>query len=70
LNSLRQRITSRRGGTASKISPVSATRPSSNLSAHGEPGLKSLSAVMPNQYLLIIFGSVSAAHSFSGVVRI
>ena len=47
----------------------SATRPSSNTRRQGEPGLKSLSAVMPNQNFLIITGSVSAAQSFSGVVR-
>ena len=69
LNSLRQRMTSRRGASASRISPMSAVRPSPNLSAHGEPGLKSHSTVMLNQYLLTVRGSVSAAHTFSGVVR-
>ena len=33
------------------------------------PASSRISAVMPNQYFLIVCGSVSAAHNFSGVVR-
>ena len=39
------------------------------MSFHGEPFRKSLCAVMPNQYCLMNAGSVSAAQSFCGVVR-
>src|SRR5512146_1085434 len=64
-----QRIASRRGGSASTISPASQTWPSPDTSFHGEPAVKALSARMPNQYCSMNFGSVSADHSFSGVVR-
>jgi len=63
-------MTRRRGGSASRISPVSATRPSSKLSDQGEPGLKSHATFMPNQNFRTVCGSVSAAHTFSGVERI
>jgi hypothetical protein len=56
-------------GSASRISPVSATRPSGSISFHGEPGCQSVSAVTPNQYCFMNAGVVSASHNFCGVVR-
>src|SRR4030095_11813374 len=67
-HSLRQRMTILLPGSASRISPLSATRPSSNLSVHFEPGLQSVSAKAPNQYFRIVAGSVSATQSLSAVV--
>ena len=62
-------ITRRFGGTASRISPVSATRPSESVMLHGDPGFQSHSAFTPNQKRRMKSGSVNACQSFSGVVR-
>src|SRR5579863_10247135 len=64
-----QRITSRRGGSASTISPASVTRPSGYTFFHEEPTVHWLSQWLPNQYCFMNCASVSADHSFSGVVR-
>ncbi len=45
------------------------TLPSPDISCHGEPALQPLSQCMPNQYCRMNCASVSADHSFSGVVR-
>jgi hypothetical protein len=52
-----------------KISPVSATRPPGKTSFQGDPAFQSVSMFMPNQYFSMNSGVVSAAHNFSGVVR-
>src|SRR6185312_8852072 len=64
-----QRITRRRGGSASTISPASVTRPSGCTFFQEEPTVHSLSQWLPNQYFFMNSTSVSADHSFSGVVR-
>src|ERR1700722_4189758 len=65
-----QRITRRLGGSASTISPASRTWPSPDTSVHEDPAVHWLSQCMPNQYCFMNSASVSADHSFSGVVRI
>src|SRR6185437_1431081 len=65
-----QRITRRRGGSDSTISPESSTSPAPVTSFHGEPAFHGLSLRIPNQYCSVNFGSVNADQSFSGVVRI
>src|SRR5581483_12513810 len=45
-----QRITNRRGGSASAISPASRSCPSPLTCVHGDPGVQSLSHRVPNQY--------------------
>src|SRR5690348_15662009 len=64
-----QRITRRRGGSASTISPASVTRPSGYTFFHEEPAVHRLSQRLPNQYCFMNAASVSADHSFCGVVR-
>ena len=65
-----QRITKRRGGSASTISPASVLRPSGYTNSHEDPAVHRLSQRTPNQYCFMNSTSVSADHSFSGVVRI
>src|SRR5258708_8382892 len=66
-----QRITKRRGGSASTISPASVMLPSGYTIFHEDPGVHWLWQCVPNQYCFINSTSfVSADHSFSGVVRI
>ena len=65
-----QRITMRRGGSISRISPMSATRPSEKSSFQSEPFFQPHSMVASNQYLRTNCESVNVSHSFSGVVRI
>src|SRR5262249_53780463 len=60
LNSLRQRIASRFGGSNSMISPLSAVRPSEKLSFHDPPTLQSASGRMPSQYCDTNSGVMSA----------
>src|SRR5579885_3402066 len=68
--SWRQRITSRRGGSATTITPASVTLPSRDTIFHEDPAVHSLSQCVPNQYCFINSASVvSADHNFSGVVR-
>jgi hypothetical protein len=64
-----QRITKRRGGSASTISPSSRIWPSPDTNFHGDPAVHRHSQRMPNQYCFMNSTSVSADHSFSGVVR-
>src|SRR5581483_4862600 len=66
----RQRITRRRGGSASTISPASNTWPLLDTSFHGDPAFHPLSQCMPNQYCFMNSASVSADHNFCCVVRI
>src|SRR5262249_46650286 len=69
-HSLVQRITRRRGGSASTISPASASRPSGYTSFQEDPAVHRLSQWQPNQYCFMnSASSVSADHNFSGVVR-
>src|ERR1700683_2141789 len=65
----RQRITRRRGGCASTISPSSRIFPSPDTIFHEDPTFHWLSQCTPNQYCFMYSASVSADHSFSGVVR-
>ena len=68
--SWRQRITSRRGGFASTISPASVIPPSRDTIFQVDPDVHLLSQCVPNQYCFMNSTSVvSADHSFSGVVR-
>src|SRR5690349_18337984 len=62
-------MTSRRGGSTSRMTPESKVLPSSDTYFHGAPAVHSLSQDMPNQYCFMNSVSVSAFHSFSGVVR-
>src|SRR5215469_13502727 len=64
-----QRITMRHGGSASTISPESKINPPPDTIFHEDPVVHSLSQYMPNQYCFMNSLSVSADHSFSGVVR-
>jgi len=64
-----QRITKRRGGWASTISPASKICPPPDTIFHEDPAVHWLSQCMPNQYCFMNSASVSADHSFSGVVR-
>src|SRR5271165_2984021 len=65
-----QRITRRRGGSASTIAPASVIRPLADTIFHEDPAVHWLSHRMPNQYCFMYSTSVNADHSFSGVVRI
>src|SRR5579883_154462 len=65
------RMTSRRGGSASTISPASVMLPSRDTIFQEDPGVHLLSQCVPNQYCFMNSASVvSADHSLSGVVRI
>ena len=48
---------------------VSPTRPSGIMIRHGAPGFHSHSCHVSAQYWRVNSGSISACHSFSGVVR-
>src|SRR5262245_31792171 len=63
LHSFCHLMTARRGGSTSRISPVSLGRPSGKAIFHGEPFFQVQSAVMPNQYCGMKCGSVSADHN-------
>ena len=56
-------------GSASTISPASLTEPSPCTIFHDDPAVHRLSQCTPNQYCFMNSASVSADHSFSGVVR-
>src|SRR6202008_1532765 len=53
-----QRITKRRGGSASTISPASKSWPSPDISFHEDPAVHWHSQFMPNQYCLMNSWSV------------
>src|SRR5438445_12326970 len=57
-----QRITSRRGGSASTISPASKISPLPDTNVHEDPGVHWLWQCMPNQYCFMNSASVSADH--------
>src|SRR3569833_3356257 len=69
MNSLRHLTTIRRGGSISRSSPVSATRPSFMMIFQAEPAFQSETRCAPNQYFSVNSRSVSAVHNLSGVVR-
>jgi len=51
------------------IVPASVMLPSGYTIFHEDPGIHWLSQCVPNQYCFMNSASVSADHSFSGVVR-
>ena len=69
MNSLRHLIARRAGGSNSRISPESATRPSGSTRLQAPPTFHSASARTPSQYCGMKSEVVSAFQSASGVVR-
>src|SRR5262245_23562952 len=64
-----QLTTSFRGGSISRTSPLSATRPSGAMIFHDAPFFQAHSCQVSHQYLRVNSGSVRAFQSLSGVVR-
>ena len=62
--------TNRWGGSTTRFSPSTSGRSEAGCtSAYGDPGVQADSTPAPKWYLARIIGSVIAAHSRSGVVR-